>query len=128
MEMRVHGHDVGVSEALKEHCERRLGHALGKYRASLGRIDVHLTDVNGPRGGKDIECQVRTSIVGLAPIVVRALSDDAYASVDLAAVKASTAIARRLARERRSRHEATIRTPAPAPSGSPPELPRAATT
>jgi putative sigma-54 modulation protein len=58
MEMTVHGHDVGISKALSEHCERRLGYALRKYGMRVERIEVHLTDLNGPRGGEDVECRV----------------------------------------------------------------------
>ncbi|AKF09862.1 Ribosomal subunit interface protein [Sandaracinus amylolyticus] len=94
----VHGHGVDVSEALRLHCERRIGFAVRRFQERVDRIDVHLTDLNGPKGGEDLECRVVARAPGEETIVVRAVTSDAYASVDRAAAKISSATARRVGR------------------------------
>jgi putative sigma-54 modulation protein len=100
----VRGHGVPLSEALEEHCRRRLAFALGRHADRISHVHVRLSDVNGPRGGTDIRCRVLAELDGLGAVVVHALTDDAYASVDLAASKVAAAIARRIGRAQRARH------------------------
>lgn len=101
MRVTIQTHGIQSSEALAEHGERRLGTAIGRYGHRVGDVLVHLTDVNGPRGGRDIECRIVATIPGRPPVVVHAVADDAYAAIDLAAAKAEAAVSRGLGRARR---------------------------
>ena len=51
MQLRIRGVNYGLDDVLKDHIERRLRYALGRFAAPIQRLTVRLTDVNGPRGG-----------------------------------------------------------------------------
>ena len=53
MQLRIRGVNYGLDDGLKDHIERRLRFALGRFAARIHRLTVRLTDVNGPRGGLD---------------------------------------------------------------------------
>ena len=47
---------------------------LARFRDRLTRVEVHLSDVNGPKGGPDARCLLETRPAGTKPVAV---TDDA---------------------------------------------------
>jgi putative sigma-54 modulation protein len=88
------------SEALREHSERQALFHLSRFGQDLDSVEIRIRDVNGPRGGEDMECKVSAQgpRVGFASIAD--LSGDAYASVGMALSRLSRSIARALDRAR----------------------------
>ena len=43
---------------------------LARYQDRLTRVGVHLSDVNGPKGGRDARCALETRPAGRQPVVV----------------------------------------------------------
>jgi hypothetical protein len=43
---------------------------LSRYQARLTRVEVHLSDVNGPRGGRDCRCALEARPAGRQPVAV----------------------------------------------------------
>ena len=72
------------SRSLVEHTERKLHQCLSRFGSRLTRVEVRLSDVNGPRGGRDKRCQVIAHGPGLGSLRVEELHDDFYASVERA--------------------------------------------
>jgi hypothetical protein len=56
LEFRTRGFSANPDTA--EYATRRIRFALDRFEHHLKRITVHVTDVNGPRGGKDKRCQI----------------------------------------------------------------------
>lgn len=54
--------DLTLRGALHRECERRLHFATDRFQRHIREIDVVLRDVNGPRGGIDKRCLVRTRL------------------------------------------------------------------
>lgn len=100
MQVIIHGQGVGISQPLEQHAARRIGFAVRRFEERVELVEVQLADVNGPRGGEDIECRLLVRLRGERSVVVHATGMDAYATLDRAAAKASMAIARRLGRRR----------------------------
>jgi putative sigma-54 modulation protein len=88
------------SRALREHSERQALLHLSRFGHALDLVEIRIRDVNGPKGGEDMECKVSAKgpRVGFATIVD--LSSDAYASVGMALSRLSRSIARALDRAR----------------------------
>ena len=61
---------VAVTRDNRESMARKLGMKLGKYASSIERITVRLSDANGPKGGRDLVCQIKVVLSGLPSIVV----------------------------------------------------------
>lgn len=94
--------DFVFSPALKEYIERRLNAALARARHRVGRIVVRLSDLNGPRGGRDKVCQVSIAMPGQPEVIVRKVQEDMYFAID-SAVSRAAHCARRLSSRRRRR-------------------------
>lgn len=92
-----------ASASLKDHLSRRIGSAFSFARDKIGGISIKLSDLNGPRGGRDKLCQVSVQIPGRAEIVVKDVEEDIYAAVDCAIRKAAYRAAQMLKRRRRER-------------------------
>jgi hypothetical protein len=44
---------------------------LSRYKDRLTRVEVHLSDVNGPKGGVDCRCALEARPSGRQPVAVR---------------------------------------------------------
>jgi hypothetical protein len=43
---------------------------LSRYKERLTRVEVHLSDVNGPKGGPDCRCALEARAAGRQPVAV----------------------------------------------------------
>ena len=43
---------------------------LSRYKERLTRVEVHLRDVNGPKGGRDCRCALEARRAGRQPVAV----------------------------------------------------------
>lgn len=61
------------SEALVAHAEEAMHKAFGRYSSRITRIDVHLSDANGAKGGgSDMHCNLEVRLAGKAPVAATA--------------------------------------------------------
>ncbi len=79
---------------------RKLGRKLGKFAASIERVTVRVTDVNGPRGGVDHLCSMKVVLSGLPSVVVERRAVAPQAAFDLALRAAEQAVRRSVGRRR----------------------------
>jgi len=100
MRIETQARGFALTQGLRSHVERRLQFALSRFQDRLARINVHLSDVNGPRGGVDKLCQLRLCVQGLPQIVVKDTEADLYIAVDRAAERAGRLLRCQLRRAR----------------------------
>lgn len=83
------------TDNVAERIEARLRHTLARFEDRLTRLEVHLSDENGRKGGADDKsCTIEARPRGGRPIGVTGHAAD----VDTAARKAATTMAQRLER------------------------------
>ena len=97
--IRVRG--AAVNDRDRDYVARKLGVKLGKFGPSIARITVRLTDVNGPKGGRDQECQIKVVLIGLPSVVVKETDSILRRTIDCALDAAALAVRRRIERRRR---------------------------
>jgi ribosome-associated translation inhibitor RaiA len=78
--------------------EERVRSKLKRFERRLTRVEVHVADVNGPKGGADKRVSLEARINGHEPIAVHAEADRVDNAVALAADKAVRALAHALGR------------------------------
>ena len=100
MQLLISGRNFKVGDQLREHIDRRLEFALGKFDAEIDRVEVGLTDVNGPRGGIDKQCRIVAKMRTLGTVVVEDADEDFYTVVSRAADRISRSVSRALDRRR----------------------------
>ena len=59
-----------IADEDRDYVARTLGMKLGKFVSSIERTTVRLSDVNGPKGGRDQKCQIKVVLSGLPSVVV----------------------------------------------------------
>jgi ribosomal subunit interface protein len=96
MNISIQCRGFSLTEALDNHVQQRLGFALARAGNRLRRVDVRLSDINGPRGGVDKRCLIEARLSGKT-IVVEEVQADLYAAIDRAAGRIGRTVLRRLA-------------------------------
>lgn len=66
--IRVDG--ITLDDDDRDYIRRRLGEKLARYTSSVERVSVRLRDMNGPRGGVDVQCRIKVVLSGLPSVVV----------------------------------------------------------
>lgn len=117
--------DHPVSDALDDFARRRVTRALRPFQDAVSRVDVRTKDVNGPRGGIDIECSVTVELAPVdQPVIVTSKGADAYVAIMDATARLHEAVSRTLGRRRRIARSGTSASRAAArrpPTGRGPE-------
>ena len=96
MTIQIRGH-LKATDAIRQHIDRRLESALGRFDHHVRTVTVWLEDVNGPqRGGADKSCKIEVLLdqPRHAPHVVEELDADMYTAISRAAERASQAVRR----------------------------------
>ena len=111
MQIALYARSFSLTDALRNHAEQRLRLALTRHAEHVRRVVVRLSDINGPRGGADMRCDLQVMLSGLPDVVTNATATDLYFAISRAAERASHGVMRRLRRQRRHQHPAHPRLP-----------------
>lgn len=103
MHIAIQSHGLVLTDGLRAYVRRRLRTSVGW--ALTRRLAVWLSDINGPRGGRDKRCKIQISLDHGKTVVIENTEDDLYVAIDRAADRADRALARQLARRRAFTHE-----------------------
>ncbi len=103
MELSIKSQGLDLSDSLKSYAERRLRFSLGGFVTQLNGIELRLADINGPRGGIDKTCAIKVMLRGFGIVFASAAGENAYSTVDRAAARIRSAVARTLSRRRGNR-------------------------
>ena len=103
MQINIQARSFSLTEALRAHIKRRLGFALSTRDEHIQRVQVRLSDINGPRGGTDKHCHLQVVLTHLPDVVIEDTEADLYTAIDRAADRAGRTVGRRLARQRDKR-------------------------
>jgi len=103
MRIDIQARGFELTSALRAHAERRLQFALDWAGREVRKVNVRLSDINGPRGGSDKRCAIQITI-GEKNLVVEDTKDDLYLAIDRAVERSKRMLSRRLARLREHQH------------------------
>ena len=96
MKLEVSTRGLKATEAIHGHIEKQVDHALGRFSERITRVEVHLGDVNGSKGGADDKrVMMEARPAGMDPIAVEAHGDDLYGTITDAAGKLGRAVTTR---------------------------------
>jgi putative sigma-54 modulation protein len=103
MKIDVRFRGLKRSDALRDHAVRRIHSHLRRFGHEISSVVVRISDVNGPKGGVDKQCQVTVRGRRLSGVIVDDLRGDAYSAVDMAVERVSRRVGRDLERVRGAR-------------------------
>lgn len=97
MQIAIQSRGFSLTDALYNHVQNRLGFTLSRGASRVRRVEVRLSDINGPRGGVDKRCLIEVRLDGLPVVVVQDVQSDMYTAIDRAAGRVARTVMRRLA-------------------------------
>ena len=100
MQLDIQCRGFDLTDSLRDYAKKRLAYSLNCGDSHIARVIVRLSDINGPRGGKDKRCHLELRLKGLPEVVIEDTEADLYVAVDRAADRAGRALLRCLARQR----------------------------
>jgi ribosome-associated translation inhibitor RaiA len=102
MQVLFSSRDTDARE-LRDLAVRRVRFAMRRLTWLVPRATVHLSDVNGPRGGADKRCQVHLRTDGRGTVVITSLARDWRSALDSALSRATRMLLRLWRRSRAQR-------------------------
>jgi ribosome-associated translation inhibitor RaiA len=89
-----------ITPSLRTYLDRRLHVSLSPAKSKIQGIAVRLRDLNGPRGGRDMFCQISITIPGCPTVLVKDVQENMYCAIDHAVKRAAYRAIRILMRQR----------------------------
>lgn len=100
MHIQIQARHFSLTEALKKHVKKRIKYALNVGSDQIQRIQVRLSDINGPRGGIDKRCLIQVSLTRHSEIVIADTHSDLYTAIGQATGRLNKTLSRKLNRLR----------------------------
>jgi putative sigma-54 modulation protein len=92
--------NVPVSKALAEHCHSRVHRAVEPFADQIGRVELVMVDVNGPKKGLGQVCRVFVELTHGGRLMFASRARDFYSAASRATFGAGRRLARVLERAR----------------------------
>ena len=96
LEFEFHSPDIEIPQDVVLYTQDKLNVRLGKYGKRVMGADVHIRDLNGPKGGVGVACRVEARLSGMEPINVEEREPDLRAAIDLAIDRLDVVVGRHL--------------------------------
>jgi putative sigma-54 modulation protein len=90
--------NVGITSSQQEHIERCIDFAFDRFSSLIRTVDVSFSDMNGPKGGEDLQCRMKIVLEGKGDLVVEGKGVSVESVVAETADRAALAVSRRLDR------------------------------
>jgi len=103
MHIDIQFRGIDVSQAVREHAERRARFTLGRHSGQIARVSISLADINGPKGGEDKSCTVQIRLQQSEPVVIVEQGLDLHQVIDRGLARAGRSVVRRVDRQARQR-------------------------
>jgi putative sigma-54 modulation protein len=100
VEVRIFNDKFCLTSSLREHLDRRLQYSFSGVHNNILLAYIRLRDLNEPRGGSDMMCEILVTIPGCPAIVIREVHEDMYTAINFAVERAAHR-AKRLLLQRR---------------------------
>lgn len=98
MKLELRSRGIRSTPSLAVELEQSMRSTLARLSHAVRLVNVHLVDINGPRGGTDIRCSIRAELVSGDSLVIQELGRDPFSAVATAAQRVRRNVARRLGR------------------------------
>jgi len=108
MQIEIQARSFSLTDALRDYTKRRLGFALSSRDEHIQRVQVRLSDINGPRGGDDKHCHIQVMLSHLPDVVIEDTEADMYDAIHRAVDRAGRTVGRRLSRQRDKRRSPVL--------------------
>ena len=99
MQIQIHDPDKRLSATAIQKTESRLVASFSKFGEYVKRIDLPVSDANGPRGGVDQQCRIGVQLKRMEDVNVVLVDESLSTSLSRAVKRAERAVDRRVQRK-----------------------------
>ncbi|MBC6428463.1 MAG: HPF/RaiA family ribosome-associated protein [Cellvibrionales bacterium] len=99
MKFKIIHRNIREHGDLTDYIEHRLSFAFARMRHEVDSATLTLSDINGPKGGIDKQCQMVIRASGLRPLVITEKRDHLRQAIDRCLHRASQSLSRKLKRK-----------------------------
>jgi putative sigma-54 modulation protein len=103
MEVFILDRNVGIIPDQRANIERCIEFAFDRFTSHIRIVEVTFNDVNGPKGGEDLQCRMKIVLDGKGELLVEGRGAVVEAVVAETADRAALAVSRRLDRLRNTK-------------------------
>ena len=100
LQLDVRHHGIEMNEETLTRLAHRLESALERFGTRIGRVQVHLSDLHGPRGGIEQRCCVVVRLQRRPDVVVEDRDSNLDVLIDRTCSRTAQAVIRELTRWR----------------------------
>ncbi|HLU67756.1 MAG TPA: HPF/RaiA family ribosome-associated protein [Kofleriaceae bacterium] len=90
LNLRTHG--VDIDDDFEEYVRAKAGQKLGRLARRIERVTVRLEDINGPKGGVDVECRIKVVVAGGPSVIMTERATEPVLAFDAALGGATRAL------------------------------------
>lgn len=101
MNVLIHAQGFDMTRAIETAVRTQFETALGRLGGSVDAIDVYLSDLNGPKGGRDKQVVARIRLFGRGAFAVESTRADLYKAIAICARRAKRVVRRSARKARR---------------------------
>jgi len=84
MQLQIKSRHLAIDQSIQDYIYRKLAFSLDRFEQVLSSLTIRLKDLNGPRGGKDKECQISASLPHSRSLVIVDQDSDLHTAIDRA--------------------------------------------
>ncbi len=99
MNIEIQGINLSIDETVNQFIQRKVMFGLNKYEDAIRRIIIRLTDINGPKGGKDKCCHIQIVIPKVNDLIIEDTEVDIYKAINRAVERADRIVNKCLAKK-----------------------------
>ena len=99
MLVKTYTRGLQTPETWADHVDSKIRISLGLFTHKIRRVDVFLSDINGPKGGLDMLCKIKTSVYGQAPFIVQEKADTVHEAINVCLHRTKRSISRHIERQ-----------------------------
>lgn len=100
MHIDIQTQGLSLDAAVARLVRRQVEDALAAVAERVRAVSLHLSDVNGHKGGADKQCHLVLHLHGRAPVIVHELRGELHEGIARALKRARHSLERRLGRHR----------------------------
>lgn len=100
MKIDITTQQVELDKNVSDQILRRLQFALSKFGHSIRQVQVHFSDLNGPKGGNDKKCSIKVKLVTTGEVMVQGVGKDIATTLSYSVERVGRAVKRELERRR----------------------------
>ena len=108
MNINLQARDFHLTDSLESQIRQKMKNILNRFDQKIRMARVVLSDINGPKGGKDKRCTIKIEVHNFKTIVVDEVTENMYESISRCSQRAKRAIDKLFNKNRANKRETGI--------------------